>query len=296
MRKPKKKDDKNSFVNLEASLKKLQSTLFDPAIRNWYATGGAKGIRERLLKVDFNVLRNVVDRVPIINAIINTRIDQVLPYARYITEDQAREGEKGFQIVSSNIRDKSGFDPKKADELGEFIEQTGFSYDPMREDDISDYIQMLTREVLVIDQIATEIQQNRLGEAIAFVLIDGATIRRTNEEYPKKDIAYIQEIDQTIKAEYRADQLVFDYRNKRADIRFRGYGYSPVEMCIDVITTILFGYNHLRDQFIRDKVPKGFISVMGDIDPAGITAIQQYWYSAMNGAGGQWAIPILPSG
>jgi hypothetical protein len=71
---------------------------------------------------------------------------------------------------------------------------------------------------------------------------------------------------------------------------------SHVEQCIDIVTTILFGYTHLRDQFVKDKIPKGFISVMGDIDQKGITAIQQYWYSAMSGAGGQWAIPILPSG
>jgi hypothetical protein len=296
MRKAKRNSEKNQFVNLEASLKKLQSMLFDPAIRNWYAGGGAKGIRERLLKIDFNVLRNVVDRVPIVSAIINTRIDQVLPFAKYITEDQAREGEKGFQVVPASKREGKDYDPDKADALGEFMSQTGFVYDPKREDDISDFLQMAVRELLVIDQIATEIQLNRLGETIAFWLLDGATIRRTNDDYPVKDVAYIQEIDEKVVAEYTANTIIFDYKNKRADIRFRGYGYSMVEMCIDVVTTILFGYNHLRDQFIKDKIPKGFISVMGDIDQNGITAIQQYWYSAMNGAGGQWAIPILPSG
>jgi hypothetical protein len=289
------KKDTQDLVNLEASLKKIQSSLTDPNILNWIGSGGARGIREKILKIDYNVLRNVVDRVPLINSIINTRVDQICGYASYVSEEEAREGAEGFRIVAArNAKEK--FDQNKADQLGDFFEQTGFVYSDEREDDLSDYIQMFIRETLTVDQVATELQYNLAGEVCAFWILDASTIKRTTPDYKKKNVSFIQELEQKIVAEYNYNNLIFDYKNKRADIRFRGYGYSNVEMCIDLITTILFGYAHIRDQFVRDKIPKGFISVMGDIDQPGINAIQNYWYQAMSGAGGQWSIPILPSG
>lgn len=297
MRKSKKqetKKEKNQLINAEATINKIKALMVDPNTMNWVARGGARAVRERLLKINFDVIRNVVDRIPLINAIINTRIDQVIPFCKFVTDQQAREGEKGFSIVPINPDAK--LDKGKVRQLGEFFEQTGFKYDAKREDDFFDYIQMLNRDLLTIDQIATEVQFNRLGEAVAFWVMDAATIKRTTEDYPKKNVSFVQEVDGKIKAEFNNNNLLFDYKNKRVDIRFRGYGYSHVEQCIDIITTLLFGYNHLRDQFIKDKIPKGFISVVGDIDQEGIETIQNYWYSAMSGAGGQWAIPILPTG
>jgi len=290
-----KKRDSKQIVDLNSQLKKLQTAFLDPNIINWMVRGGAKGVRERLLKIDYSVLRNIVDRVPLLNAIIKTRINQVLGFTRYVTEDQAREGEKGFRLVATE-EEGGKADPEEIKLLVKFIKQTGYDYSSEREDDFSDYLQMIVRETCTIDQIATEIQYNLRGQPAAYWVVDGATLKRTTPEYPKKNVAFIQVLDDVIKEEYNHNNLVFDYKNKRADVRFRGYGYSDVEMAIDLITTLLFGYNHLRDQFVRDKMPRGFISVMGDIDTKGLTAIQQYWYSAMSGAGGQWAIPILPSG
>ena len=283
------------LVDVNSKLKKLESVFLDPNVINWMIRGGARGVRERLLKVDYSVLRNIVDKVPLLNAIIKCRINQVKTFSRYISEEKARDGEKGFRLIAV---EEEGGDQKSPEALAvaKFIKQTGYSYSTSREDDFPDYLEMMVREVGTIDQIATEIQYNLKGEPAAFWLLDGSTIKRTTPDYPKKNVAFIQVVDDVIHEEYNHNNLVFDYKNKRADIRFRGYGYSDTEMAIDIITTLLFGYNHLRDQFIRDKVPRGFISVMGDIDQKGITAIQQYWYSAMSGAGGQWAIPILPSG
>lgn len=284
---------RRQLVDAESSIKKLKSAIMDPQVINWMTQGGMRGVRERLLKVDYAVIRNVVDRVPLLNAIVKTRINQVLPFSEYVSEDRAKDGEKGFRIVP--VVDGK-IDEEEVRQIREFISQTGLIYSPDREDNFSDYLQMLVREIGTIDQVATELQYNLAGDVVAFRLLDGATIKRVDAEYGKKGVKFVQIVDDVLMEEFNENNLIFDYKNKRADIRFRGYGYSDAEMAIDLITTLLFGYNHLRDQFVRDKMPRGFISVMGDIDPKGISAIQQYWYSAMSGAGGQWAIPILPSG
>jgi len=279
------------LVSLEASAKKLQSLLVHPSMSLWVYSGAASGIRSRLLSLDFIVLRRIVHQIPILNAIINARSDQVLPFCKRSTE---KADDKGFEIVP--IKGYKGTE-KEVDLLYEFFEQTGFHYSTEREDDLMDYSQMFVRDVLTIDQVATEIQFNRLGEAVAFWALDGAYIKRTTDESPfPKSVRFVQEVDLKVYNQYTDKTLVFDYKNKRSDLRYRGFGYSCVEMAVDVITTLLFGYKYLRDQLLRDKVPKGFISVLGDVEQEQLDAIQHYWYAAMSGAGGQWNIPILPSG
>ena len=277
----------------EATLKQLQTQLTDPRLLQ-FVWSGAQGVRERIMTLNFGTLRNVVDKLPLVNGIINARIDQVMPYCKYTEE----ENERGYQFVLNDRRMKeSEFNETEVDLLVDFVSRTGYEYDPMREDDFMDFVQMVIRETLVVDQIATEIQWNRVGEARAFWLLDGATIKRvTDESQFNRNVRFVQQIDEQIYNEFRGKDIVFDYKYKRADIRFRGYGYSPVEQCVDIITTLLFGYNYIRDQLMRDRVPRGFISVMGDVGKTEMDSIRNYWYSAMTGAGAQFNIPILPSG
>jgi hypothetical protein len=291
--------EKNSFVNLESSIKKLNSLMIHPDLAMWLYSGAATGVRSKLLAIDYKVIRSVIDKVPLVNSIITTRIDQLLPFCKRAESP----GDKGFEIIPAMTpkekvpKSKQKEDPK-IKELSDFIAQTGFSFSSDREDDFMDYVQLTTREILSVDQVATEIQYNRMGEAAAFTAVDGSSIHRTDPQrspYPP-DVKYVQIIDAKVYGQYTDNNLIFDYKNKRADLRFRGFGYSPVEMAIDIITTLLFGYQYTRDQFIKDRIPRGFISVMGDVSPEQLESIRGYWYAAMSGAGGRWSIPILPSG
>ena len=292
-----RKKNNNTAVsfNEESTIKKLTSQLIDPKVQNWL-WGGAQGVRERILQLNFETLRRSVGQLPLINGIINTRQDQILPFLKYATE----QNDRGFRFEIENRTEE--FRGEKEDEneiiqLTNFIEQTGFVFDGDREDDFMDYISMLVRDTYEIDQVATEIQYNRMGEPVAFWGLDGATIARvTDEKRWGRDIRFVQKIDDKVYEEYKSEDLIFDYKFKRSDIKYRGYGYSPVEMCINIITTLLFGYNYIRDQLIKDRVPKGFISVMGDVAKPQLDSIRNYWYAAMTGAGAQFNVPILPSG
>jgi len=295
-RKKAKKNAPDQFVDVDATIKQLQTQLIDPNIQSWL-WHGSQGVRERVLQLNFRTLRNISQRLPLINAIINTRTDQIVPFCRLATE----EGQKGFTFeLEQRTRDEHGadkVDDKEIMKLATFFEQTGFSFDPDREDDFADYVTMIVRDTYEIDQIATEVQRNRLGEVVGFWGLDGATVARVADENQfSRGVRYVQTIEDKIYNEFKADDILFDYKFKRSDIKYRGYGYSPVEQAIDVITTLLFGYQYVRDQLVKDKMPKGFISVMGDVAKPQLDSIRNYWYAAMSGAGGNWAIPILPSG
>lgn len=282
------------LITTSATVSKLHSVLTSPEVMGYLQSGMFQGVREKILRVNFQTIRNVVDRIPLVNAIILLRTDQVIPFCRYSQDDN----EPGYHFERVDGKQWTDKDDKVAEKLCEFFNQTGFIQDSDREDDLSDYVSLLTRETLTIDQIATEMQRNRKGEVVAFWLLDASSIKRVDPRlstFPKK-IKFVQQIENKIYNQYSDEYLLFDHKNKRADIRFRGYGYSSTEQAIDLITTLLFGYNYIRDQLLRDRVPKGFLSVMGDVGQPQLDSIRRYWYSAMSGAGGQWNIPILPSG
>jgi len=282
------------LVSMSATARKMQSVLTSPEVLGYLQSGMFQGVREKLLRVNFQTIRNVVDRIPLVNAIIGLRTDQVLPFCRYTQN----ENESGYCFERVDGKQWTDKDDKVAMKLVEFLTQTGFHYDSTREDDLSDYISLIIREVLTIDQIATELQRNRKKEVVAFWLLDASTLRRVDpslSHFPK-GVKFVQMIETKLYNQYTDEDLIFDYKNKRADLRFRGFGYSSTEQCIDLITTLLFGYNYVRDQLLKDRVPKGFISIMGDVGQAQLDSVRRYWYAAMSGAGGQWNIPILPSG
>ena len=276
----------------------MKSKIYIPNYMGLLGLGSAAStFRERILKINFKIQREVVNQVPLIQSIINVRSDQVKPFCKRII----RGKRKGFKIVPIDPKITEEDAKEDIDKLSSLFEKTGFSDDPDREDDFTDYVKMLVREMFTIDQIATEIQYNRRGNPIAFWLLDGSTIKRldpTGKEYKEKfeGYSYAQEIEDRICNLYTFDTMVFDYHYKRVDINHRGYGYSPVEQCIDILTTLIFGHVFSRDQFLKNKVPQGFLAVMGDVGKDQIDALQDYWVNTMEGAGAQFTIPILPSG
>ena len=87
-RKRKKKTNAVSFSE-ESTIKKLTSQLVDPRVQSWLWQGAA-GVRERILQLNFDTLRRSVQQLPLINGIINTRQDQIMPFLKYATEQNDR--------------------------------------------------------------------------------------------------------------------------------------------------------------------------------------------------------------
>ena len=217
----------SDLANIDSAQRKLQSLLVDPNIMGYMRSGMFKGVREKLIKVDFNTMRNIVDRVPLVGAIINARVDQVKKFIKYMPEGDAPGYRFKYRDRNKTVTEK---DNKIFNQLADFIDQTGLNYDPDREDDFADYLDMMVREILTVDQVATEIQRNMKGEAIGFWALDGATIKRLDpNEFEgdrglqkmnvNKDTRFAQMVDDMIRNTYTNEDLIFDYKNKRADIR-----------------------------------------------------------------------------
>lgn len=271
------------------SLRNTMGKFFDNLDQN------ISGNVDRLIDVNFNTLRKMAHKDTLIGGIVKKRCDQMKPFSRISLDDRGKKDVRGFKVVNK----KTGGVDNRAKEIMSFFENTGFGYDENREDDFIDVTEMIVRDTLIIDQVAIELRRNKQGEIFDFWVLDGATIKRNVKK--NSQCKYVQILDsknfgKKIVARFKNADMIFDYMNKRSDIRYRGYGYSPLEQSIDLITTFLFGMMYNRDQFVKDKIPKGFIKVMGDIDPSTISVIQRYWYQQMSGYGARFRIPIIPSG
>jgi len=250
--------------------------------------------RRRIMDVNFSTLRTMAHKNVLVNGIIKKRCDQMKPYLRVVNDEEPR----GFRVVKKGGDNKND---KRAIELQEFFLDTGFEYDSEREDDLIDFTEMVIRETLTIDQLAVEMRRTNGGDVFDFWLLDGATVRRTMDDKHK----YVQRIQLPVTSDsgspfheafFTQDDMIFEYMNKRADVRYRGFGYSALEQSIDIVTTFLFGINYNRDLFVKEKIPKGFLKIMGDADPSTVASVQRYWKQQMEGYGAKFKIPVIPSG
>src|SRR4030042_1529133 len=281
----------------EKTLQQIKST-FVQNMQGMQAAGFASDVRKRMMNINFMTLRTIAERLSVVNMCLNARERHILPFLSPATE----VGMPGF-VVRKKGKTGSPFigktnDPR-AEELTEFISQTGSLYDPAREDDFVDFGKMMIREVLTIDQVAIELQRNKRGEISAFWLLDGSSISRAmpDKGYEgDKDVAFVQEVEGRVVATYTNEDFIFDFMFNRASLKHRGYGYSILEQAVDLVATLISGITYNRDLFVRDKIPKGFIALAGEADSETIEAISRYWYAAMQSAGAQFSIPILPSG
>jgi len=279
----------------DQTLRKIKTT-FEDQFLYLGMSSSVNEVRNKVMEVGFDTLRRISERLSPVSMIINCREQQCLPF--FFPADDMNE--PGFVVTKKHERGvrlgkkNSGY----SKELTDMFNNTGFIEDPAREEKFSDFGRMLIRETLIIDQVATEIQYNRKGEASAFWLVDGATIARCTEKGYQGDqkFVFVQEVLGQVLAAYTRDELIFDYMFKRADMKRRGYGYSILEQSLDLITTLILGIGYNRDLLSKEKIPKGFIALQGDADQETIEAIERYWYMAMSGAGARFAIPILPTG
>ena len=283
----KKKQRKETNTEKVAKVADRVSELYSQTLVNY-----SKDFRPKVFSVNFGVLERMAESNPLIQAIITKRCDQLRPFCSVAMEANSR----GFKIVP---KDGGKGDEERIKELQEFILRTGFIEDEEREDDFSDYCQLLIRDVLTFDQNASELRRDRAGNIVDFWYVDGTTIQRIQQgsEYAKKGYVFAQKNeDDKLVAVFKSRDMVFDYMNKRGRLRHRGYGYSPLEQMIDLVTTFLYSLSYNRDTFVKDKIPRGFLKVNGEVDQKTLNAIRNHWLAEMQGYGARFNIPIVPSG
>jgi len=275
----------------------VQSAFFDPLkqIQNRY--GGLRTVdRYYNRSINCQTLRRVSSKAWIINSCIGNTIRKIEPFLKPSTDRNIR----GFVILKrgEDITRASGKQSKEREAIEKFLLHTGFDEDIDRDDSFIKYCTKIIRDLLEIDQIATEIQYTRAKKPCAYWAVDAATIERVLPGQDNPDnFRYAQIIDNIPYAWYTKNELIFDFQNPRTDIDYSFYGYSYVEQAIDLITSVINTFAYNAGFFTENKLPRGMLLIDGDADQETVEMMEDYICDIMSGnPSSQWRIPIIPSG
>ena len=185
----------------------LQSAQYDPIVLVENKYGALRTVdRYQNRTVPCETLRRVAAKCWIIQACILNVQKKVKPFLKPSTDRNTR----GYVVVKDGDDSfkASGRKSPQRDKIEQFLQATGIVEDSDREDNFIKYGTKIIRDLLEIDQIATEIQYNKGKNPVAFWAVDAATIEKVvpGQDNPD-DIRYIQVINHIPYAFYNRDEM-----------------------------------------------------------------------------------------
>ena len=257
--------------------------------------------RERWSGMSFEMLRTMVDRTPVLSAVIFTRQRQIKRFCRVPDDGKG----PGFQIRLRDRNAKMGTDEQQTAALLEgFFMNSGWEKNPrqrarLKRDNFSGLMAKLVRDTLVLDSapIETEFKRDKSLGIDGMYAVDGATIRLANEIGYRGDdeIFALQVVDGNIRAAYTYDDLIYVPRNPRTDVLVGGYGLSETELLVNVVTGFLNAFTYNTRYFDSNTIPKGLLHLSGDYDQNDLNAFRRYWNAMVKGVNNAWTLPVMVS-
>lgn len=274
-----------------------QSVTFD----DWQvATQGEYWERPSLL--GFDSLRAMVDQTPILNAVIFTRVRQIQRFCRV---SDRNTDVPGFEIRHIDKNHELAKDEQDSIELlNRFIMNCGWEFKPRRRkalkrDSFATFMAKVTRDTLTLDSVGIETEWKR-DQALGmdgFYAVDGGSIRLCTEQGYEGDdeIFALQVVQGRISCAYGYDDLIYEPRNPRTDVRVCGYGMSETELLIRVVTGFLNAMQYNIKGFDNNAIPKGMLHLTGNYGEQDLAAFKRYWNSMTKGVNNAWSLPVMVS-
>lgn len=280
--------------------RKQKSYLFDPL-----QTNDQMGYKEKPV-VSHQILRQM-SSVPLIKAIVGTRVEQVASFAKpWETTDKV-----GWTIIKkrrlfatkedSELTDQEKFE---IEGLVEFMMRCGVQKEMWLKDTFDTFLRKIVPDALVLDQMTFEVQQTRNRRPYQFMATDGATYRLArsfNNENPEDNQvevagyypSYVQLYQGSVCAEFYPWELCFGMRNLSTAIEANGYSTSELENMIRLVTWIVNTDSYNGKFFSNGASPKGFISVKGNVTQDRLDEFRIAFRSQTAGVENAWRTPIL---
>lgn len=274
-----------------------EPTAQDPKTLFWdpFAIIEQLGYKERPSAITYGTLKAMVYRTPIIQAIIQTRIQQMAAFTR-VSRDRY---DLGFKVrVRDANKEPTPAERKWIAQAETMILRTGITDNPRGRNGFEQFLRKFMWDSLVYDQACMEIVPDRLGRPTEFYAVDASTMRLADtastylNEDEKTAVRTVQIYDGMIISEYNQEELCFGVRNPRTDIRLFGYGVSELEMMMVVITAILFGWDYNQKAFSQGSSTKGILNFKGAIPEKQLKAFRRHWYQMISGVENSWRTPI----
>ena len=254
--------------------------------------------RDKPSALGFGQLRDMVEQTPILAAIVGTRIRQIGRFCQ-----PSEDGGEGFEIRHMDRDHKlTGAEKDRAKLITRFIQNSGWEFNPRKRKALNreSFAQMMKKSVrdsLAFDACPIEIEwkRDRSQGLDGLYAVDGATVNLCSElGYEGNDkIRALQEVDGRVATTYTYDDLIYEVRNPRTDVRLAGYGFGETEQLIRVVTGFLNALNMNINGFDQNAIPKGILHLVGDYDKGDLAAFKRSWNAQVKGINGRWAVPAM---
>ena len=303
----------------------VRAFMFDPY--NAHFTG--QGYKRELKKVSFETLKRM-GGLHISKMVKRTRIDQIKNYLNFTLDDQ----KEGFTIrrrigLFEEHTAPNGKDKKEIERIVRYLENSKL-YQPVDAnsaikfdaskwdiyDDLDEFVSSILDDSLTYDQLSFELQRNRKFELISHKAIDASTIRildtidarfwddaekrydLVNGYLPRYGQVWGSEIQQNPFTKqdivYYPWELGFAIRNKNTDILKNGYGESELEILINIITWLLYGFEYNGNIFKNGANPKGVMNIKSGTGGQGsLDDFRESWRHMVGGSNNSHKIPVF---
>jgi len=285
----------------------------EPASKTWYVDpfqvmdSLGTGYRQTPGVVTYDTLLQMTERDPVLAAINQTRISQVISFLR----PQINKYSVGFKLYHRDEhrrRNMTDGDRRRTKRIERFLLNTGNEYNRDR-DDLEAFGRKFIRDSMTWDQATFDkvrgfpVDFGKPGKLLQFNATPSATMRIAHPKHKKgtplslreqrKAVRYAQVISGKIVNEYTSDELAFCVRNPRTNIDVFGYGYSENEMLLNTITAHLWAEEWNRKQFSNGATLKGLINVKGNVAPAQLESFRRQWAMQVAGVANAHKTPVL---
>lgn len=281
------------------------------------------GYKEKPVAMSYTMMHNM-SKVPIIGAIIKTRINQVASFA----EPQRDKYSVGFvvrkkRMIGDTTSTMTKKEIKEANRITDFILNCGkgFSFDG--DQDFDTFVRKVMLDSLTYDQMTFETTYDRVGRPYAFYSTDASTIRIADSmeeqnlvnrdqlwQWGQRQVnapimmrkaikgyhpKYVQVYNNAPISAYYPWEMCFGVRNPTTSIFSNGYGTGEMQDLVTTITALVWGEEYNRRFFKQGSIPKGLLRVSGQINDVKLQEFKREWNATMRGVYNAWKTPIMES-
>lgn len=257
---------------------------------------------ERPGALNFDVLRGMVDQTPVLSAVILTRIRQVQRFCRVCESNidmpgfEIRHMDREHKITKSEL--------ENIQTINKFVMNCGWEFDArkrkaLHRDSFGQFMGRVTRDSLIMDSVSIETEWKRdksLG-IDGIYAVDGGTIRLCTEKGYRGDDAIfaLQVVNGIVRTAYTYQDLIYEPRMARSDVRVGGYGLSETELLVRVVTGFLNAMTLNIKGFDSNSIPRGILHLTGSYNDRELNAFKRYWNSMVSGVTNAWKLPVMVS-
>jgi hypothetical protein len=207
-----------------------------------------------------------------------------------------------IQPTDQTKRKKSGTTDKRIKELEEFFKHPNQSQDTFRT-----LLDKMCEDLLVLDAVSLEKTRYIDGTLAELHFVDSATIRPVFDEHGNQDVvvplmtesgeenlpvSYLQILNNSqyggpesgdIQAAWPKKDFIYFHMNPQGSMESFGYGLSPLEGVLSVVSNLLNSDNYNSTYFEEGAFPPVLLNIVGKINQRDIEAFKQYFYQELNG-------------